>query len=231
MKQYYAMIAAAGALWGLLSLFFEVLSAAGLTSPQAVGVRTACAAVVMWLWLFVRDRRALKLKTWKHLWYFGGTGMISLAFFNSCYFACIERSTIGLAALLLYTAPVFVMLFSAVLFGEKLTGRKIGASWAVDWRPVHSQVVCRCIRRRWLSVWPRASAMPSILSLANLPCVIMIPAPSQHILCCLQPSVFCPSRSRYRLHALCFPRRKRSSWHYAAVCCALSCPICCTPRD
>ena len=38
MKQYYAMIAAAGALWGLLSLFFEVLSAAGLTSPQAVGV-------------------------------------------------------------------------------------------------------------------------------------------------------------------------------------------------
>lgn len=127
MKQYYAMIAAAGALWGLLSLFFEVLSAAGLTSPQAVGVRTACAAVVMWLWLFVRDRRALKLKTWKHLWYFVGTGMISLAFFNSCYFACIERSTIGLAALLLYTAPVFVMLFSAVLFGEKLTGRKVGA--------------------------------------------------------------------------------------------------------
>ena len=118
MKQYYAMIAAAGALWGLLSLFFEVLSAAGLTSPQAVGVRTACAAIVMWLWLFVRDRRALKLKTWKHLWYFVGTGMISLAFFNSRYFACIERSNIGLAALLLYTAPVFVMLFSAVLFGE-----------------------------------------------------------------------------------------------------------------
>ena len=95
MKQYYAMIAAAGALWGLLSLFFD-----------------------MWLWLFVRDRRALKLKTWKHLWYFVGTGMISLAFFNSRYFACIERSNIGLAALLLYTAPVFVMLFSAVLFGE-----------------------------------------------------------------------------------------------------------------
>ena len=81
-------------------------------------MRTACAAIVMWRWLFVRDRRALKLKTWKHLWYFVGTGMISLAFFNSRYFACIERSTIGLAALLLYTAPVFVMLFSAVLFGE-----------------------------------------------------------------------------------------------------------------
>lgn len=127
MKPFYGMIAAAGALWGLLSLFFEVLSAAGLTAPQAVGVRTVCAAAVIWAWLLVCDRQALRLKTWRHLWYFVGTGMVSLAFFNSCYFACMERSTIGLAALLLYTAPVFVMLFSAVLFGEPLTGRKLGA--------------------------------------------------------------------------------------------------------
>ena len=84
MKQYYAMIAAAGALWGLLSLFFEVLSAAGLTSPQAVGARTVCAAGVMWFWPFGRDRPALKLQTWEHLGDFFGTGMTSLAFFNFC---------------------------------------------------------------------------------------------------------------------------------------------------
>ena len=127
MKKSYVRIAAAGALWGLLSLFFGVLSAAGLTSPQAVGVRTVCAAVVLWVWLLVRNPRALRLKRLSHLWYFVGTGMVSLAFFNSCYFICIERSTIGLAALLLYTAPVFVMLFSAVLFGEHLTRRKLVA--------------------------------------------------------------------------------------------------------
>lgn len=127
MKKSYAMIAAAGALWGMLSLFFKILSAAGLTSPQAVGVRTVSAALVLWLYLFVCDRQALRLKKWTHLWYFVGTGMISLAFFNSCYFACIDRASIGVAALLLYTAPAFVMLFSAVLFGEKLTGRKLAA--------------------------------------------------------------------------------------------------------
>lgn len=127
MKKSYAMIAAAGALWGMLSLVFKLLSAAGLTSPQAVGVRTVCAALVLWLYLCVRDRQALWLKKWTHLWYFVGTGMVSLAFFNSCYFACIDRASIGVAALLLYTAPAFVMLFSAVLFGEKLTGRKLAA--------------------------------------------------------------------------------------------------------
>lgn len=127
MKKSYVRIAAAGALWGLLSLFFGVLSAAGLTSPQAVGVRTACATVVLWVWLLVRNPHALRLKRLSHLWYFVGTGMVSLAFFNSCYFICIERSTVGLAALLLYTAPVFVMLFSAVLFGEHLTRRKLVA--------------------------------------------------------------------------------------------------------
>ena len=68
MKQYYAMIAAAGALWGLLSLFFEVLSAAGLTSPQAVGGRTACAAGVMWRWLVGGGGRALGIQTCAGLW-------------------------------------------------------------------------------------------------------------------------------------------------------------------
>lgn len=127
MRKSYAMIAAAGVLWGLLSLFFKVLSAVGMTAPQAVGVRTAVAACALWLYLAVRDPAALRLKSPKHLWYFVGTGMVSLAFFNSCYFACIERATIGVAALLLYTAPAFVMLFSAVLFGERLTARKLAA--------------------------------------------------------------------------------------------------------
>lgn len=127
MKQAYGQIAAAGVLWGLLSLFFKLLSAAGLTAPQAVGVRTAVAALTLWGYLLIRDRAALRLKRLRHLWYFVGTGMISLAFFNSCYFACIDRASIGVAALLLYTAPAFVMLFSAVLFGEKLSARKLAA--------------------------------------------------------------------------------------------------------
>lgn len=58
-------------------------------------------------------------------WLFIGTGLLSLVFFNYCYFRAIDGSSISIAVLLLYTALVFVMLLSLILFGEKFTGRKM----------------------------------------------------------------------------------------------------------
>nr|MBQ4320125.1 EamA family transporter [Clostridia bacterium] len=56
-----------------------------------------------------------------------GTGIVSIVFFNVCYFSTIGTTSLGTAAVLLYTAPIFVMLMSAVLFKEKLTVKKIAA--------------------------------------------------------------------------------------------------------
>ena len=122
--QYHLIIACAGALWGMISIFFKFLSAEGLDKIQVVVLRFGFAAVLLCLWLAVRNPQALHLRRPWHLLYFIGTGIASQAFFNLCYYAAIERAGVAVAALLLYTAPAFVILFSRLLFGEKVTKGK-----------------------------------------------------------------------------------------------------------
>lgn len=119
-------VIAAAALWGLISLFVKGLTAAGLDSMQIVAVRCILGAVVMVLVLAVKWPDRLKVH-WRDLWYFIGTGIFSLVFFNWCYFTAIRESAVSVAVVLLYTSPIFVTLLSALLFREPLTGRKLAA--------------------------------------------------------------------------------------------------------
>lgn len=120
----YLFIFIGASLWGGIGFFFDILTVAGLNSIQAVAVRVSFSAVFFSLFLLIKDRKAFCIH-WKHIPYFIGTGLFSLVFFNVCYFMAIEMSALSIAAVLLYTSPIFVMLMSAVFFKEKLTKRKI----------------------------------------------------------------------------------------------------------
>ena len=52
---------------------------------------------------------------------------MSLLLFSLCYFKAMDYMSLSNAAILLYTAPCFVILFSALLFKEKITARKLAA--------------------------------------------------------------------------------------------------------
>lgn len=119
-------VIAAAALWGLISLFVKGLTAAGLDSMQIVAVRCILGAAVMALVLAVKRPDKWKVH-WRDLWYFIGTGIFSLVFFNWCYFTAIRESAVSVAVVLLYTSPIFVTLLSAPLFREPLTRRKLAA--------------------------------------------------------------------------------------------------------
>ena len=120
----YIFILVAAALWGCIGVFFKLLSSAGLDAMQSVAVRVIISAVIYTVWLLVTDRKALKIRL-RDFPYFIGTGICSLVFFNWCYFNAIELSGITVAVVLLYTAPIFVMLMSAVIFRERITGVKV----------------------------------------------------------------------------------------------------------
>lgn len=126
MKKAYLQIIAAAALWGCIGLFLKLLTAAGLTTMQGVALRSVVGCLVYGLFLFFTDRKALFIvpKDW---YYFFGTGVCSLLFFNWCYFNAITRSSMSVAAVLLYTSPVFVILMSALFFRERITPVKIAA--------------------------------------------------------------------------------------------------------
>lgn len=123
-KKHTGAILLAGILWGTIGLFVRALSQTGLSSLQLVFLRSAITAVALFFYLLLFCRQALRI-AWRDLWIFMGTGILSILFFSVCYFSTIQMAELSIAAVLLYTAPVFVMLFSLGFFQEKLNVRKI----------------------------------------------------------------------------------------------------------
>lgn len=123
------LIITAGVLWGLMGLFVRSLDKFGITSMQIVALRAVFTAVIMTAVTLACDRKLFKIKL-RDWWCFFGTGICSIVFFNFCYFRTITLTSLSAAAVLLYTAPVMVMIMSVFLFKERLTAVKTIAAAA-----------------------------------------------------------------------------------------------------
>ena len=127
----YLYIIASAVFWGLIGLFVRTLAAQGFTSMQIVSIRAVVSALLMIPILLKMGTHHFKINL-KTILPLVGMGVVSLTFSNFCYFNCIELSSLAVAALLLYTAPIFVMLMSLALFGESFNfakGFALGATF------------------------------------------------------------------------------------------------------
>lgn len=61
----------------------------------------------------------------RDLWLFAGTGIASFDMFTLCYFYAVGMTSLSTAAILLYTAPIFVTVLSVFIFHERFTARKL----------------------------------------------------------------------------------------------------------
>ena len=113
----------AGVCWGLIGLFVRRLNAAGLDGMAVIAVRSTVVALALFPALALRRPADLRIRL-RDLWIFLGTGIGSIVFFNWCYFATIRTSSLSVACTLMYGAPAFVLLMSALFFRERLTLRK-----------------------------------------------------------------------------------------------------------
>lgn len=125
-KYAKALIVTAGVCWGCIGLFIRILNSFGVTAMQLVEARGLVAVVIIGCILFFYDKSLFKINI-RHIWCFAGTGIVGIILFNLCYFTTIAETSLSVAAVLLYTAPIFVMLISAPLFGEKITKAKLVA--------------------------------------------------------------------------------------------------------
>ncbi len=114
----------AGILWGTMGIFVRHLAACGFSSLQIACLRIMAAGILFFLYLLVSDRSKLKIQK-KDLPLFLGMGWGSILFFTICYFTTIQTTSLAIAAILLYTSPIFVVLLSALFLKEKITGKKI----------------------------------------------------------------------------------------------------------
>ena len=119
------LIILAGIFWGSMGIFVRVLTdLAGFTAIQIVNIRLSVAALIFAFILFIKDPKGFRINL-KDIPLFLGLGLGSILFFTACYFTAIRMMTLSVAAILLYTSPIWVMLLSLILFHEKMTTRKL----------------------------------------------------------------------------------------------------------
>ena len=122
----YLSILLAAALWGVIGLWNRRLMAGGLSPTGIVTVRNFGGCVLLCAVFAVKDRSVFRVKK-EHLKYFFGTGIVSVVLFTICYFSCQQICSLAVASILLYTAPSFVVVLSALLWREPIYLRKISA--------------------------------------------------------------------------------------------------------
>ncbi len=122
----YLSVCIGASLWGFIGVFVKALAGLGFSPMQIVVLRTLTASLCITPLLYYQKG------SWRvapaDLWLFFGTGVFSITFNNYCYVNSIEASSLAVAALLLYTAPSFVMVLSLFIFHEPFTAAK---GWAL----------------------------------------------------------------------------------------------------
>ena len=119
-----AAVLAAGTFWGTMGFFARSLYAAGFGPLEVAQTRITTGLILVGLYILIFNRSQFKVKL-KDIWCFLGTGIISLLLFSTCYFSALNYTSLAVAAILLYTAPFFVMLLSLLLFKEKMNSKKV----------------------------------------------------------------------------------------------------------
>jgi drug/metabolite transporter, DME family len=117
--------ALAAATWGTLGFFAKILYAQGVSFESLVAVRASVGwlAVIGFL-LATRDARSLRVKR-QDLRFLLPLGLVGIGAFYLLYFYTVRERTMGTAAILLYSAPAFVVVLARLFLRELLNVTKV----------------------------------------------------------------------------------------------------------
>ncbi len=120
----YTLPLIAGACWGCCGVFVRALDDAGFDNITIIFSRVFIVVILLGLTNLIRDRSLFYLEL-RHIPLVVLIGMSGQFFFNICYNIAVLKLSLSLATILLCTAPVYVIVFGAVLFKEKITPLRV----------------------------------------------------------------------------------------------------------
>lgn len=123
-KKGYLFIIIAGTLWATLGLLGNILMDNGLSPEQVAFVRLFLGFLVLAIYCRIKNKELLKIDK-KGIIYAIIIGIICQGIFNLCYFKAIESVGVSVAAVLLYTSPLFLALLSKLVYKEEINLNKI----------------------------------------------------------------------------------------------------------
>ncbi|MBQ7096831.1 MAG: EamA family transporter [Clostridia bacterium] len=114
----------AGVLWGIAGLFVSYIGKLGFSPVQVSAMRWITAAILMTLGMLIINPKKLRIMLCD-IWWFMCTGILCILLSSTLYFVAIEETSAAVGNILMYTSPIWILIFSIIFFKEKLTVPKL----------------------------------------------------------------------------------------------------------
>jgi drug/metabolite transporter, DME family len=118
-------VVGAASLWGTLGLFAKILYAQGVSFESLVAVRASVGWVAVLLFVLATGGAKGLRVSGRDLASLVPLGLVGIGFFYLLYFYTVRESTIGTAAILLYSSPAFVVVLARLFLKEALNAAKV----------------------------------------------------------------------------------------------------------
>ena len=130
-KKGISLVLIATTFWGMMGINTRTLSLAGLSAMDIAFIRCSIAGVLFTIYMLIRKPEELKQKLSGIL--VGCLyGVVCFVLGFMTYNVSVERVPISVATVLMFTNPIWVSIFGAVVFKDKMTKKKV-------------LVICMCI--------------------------------------------------------------------------------------
>ena len=113
-------VGAAASIWGTLGYLAKILYAEGVSFEALVAVRASVGWAAMLLFMLLARGVGNLRVAWRNFLFLVPLGLIGIGVFYLLYFFTVRESTVGTAAILLYSSPAFVSLLAWVFLRETL---------------------------------------------------------------------------------------------------------------
>ena len=113
-------VIAAGICWGTLGIFSTQLGKLGFTSFEITTLRVVTAGVLLLILVprLISSFENLTIKEWVSLTLQSLIGVLGMTL---CYFFTVQYVGVSMAVALLYTAPIFSLIFAKIILGETIS--------------------------------------------------------------------------------------------------------------
>ena len=122
-KLYLILPILAGFMFGSSGVFVRTLTQNGIDSTTLLFLRFSIAILPLMIAILLTDKKLLKINL-KDIPLFLVCAMCIVGL-NLCYNESMNTVPLSLAAVLLSIAPIYVLIFAYILFGEKITSKKV----------------------------------------------------------------------------------------------------------
>jgi drug/metabolite transporter, DME family len=120
-----AAVVAAASIWATLGLFAKILYAEGVSFESLVAVRASVGWAAVMIFVLTTGRAKSLRVSRGDLAFLAPLGLVGIGLFYLLYFYTVRESTVGTAAVLLYSSPAFVVVLARLFLGEALNAVKV----------------------------------------------------------------------------------------------------------